>query len=255
VYQIKNLLNNKLYVGSTCTSFWRRFYSHYCKLTSNKHHSVHLQNAWNKYGAENFQFQIIEECVKDKNTVLNREQFYIDNFKPEYNECPIARSILGRKMKDKTKKILSEQRIGRKNYSYDFTEYALYNPKNGLIFGTKNEFKLKYNFGYSSSIVICNNKGRSYKGWICLGIKNDIKNKSLEELDNLYIERMKFIHKNRRSKIIFNFKNDYTSEIFSGNIHEFLEKYNLKLKSIRKICCKNNNSRNSLFGWKCINPI
>lgn len=82
VYAITNINNNKKYIGSTKESFYRRIQKHLSLLKRNKHHSIKLQNAYNKYGISNFSFSIIEEI--DKNRLdLNkyteeREQYYID---------------------------------------------------------------------------------------------------------------------------------------------------------------------------------
>lgn len=48
VYMIKNVLNNHKYIGST-KNFKQRLKQHLSDLRNNKHHSPHLQAAWNKY--------------------------------------------------------------------------------------------------------------------------------------------------------------------------------------------------------------
>ena len=63
-------------------------------MRRNKHINNHLQNAWNKYGRENFIFRIIEE-VEDKTKLIEREQYYIDILVPQYNKRTIANSNLG----------------------------------------------------------------------------------------------------------------------------------------------------------------
>ena len=70
IYQIVNSVNNKRYIGSS-TNIIQRFRTHCSNLKHNKHSNLHLQNAWNKYGLDAFQFEIIEECSKDK--LLERE--------------------------------------------------------------------------------------------------------------------------------------------------------------------------------------
>jgi group I intron endonuclease len=76
IYKIINLINNKVYVGSTQKSFISRYKSHYEKLRINKHIGyLHLQNAVNKYGIENFKFEILEECEKEQ--CIEKETFWI----------------------------------------------------------------------------------------------------------------------------------------------------------------------------------
>ena len=46
------------------------------------HGNIHLQHAWNKYGEDNFEFSIIEEC--DIELLDEREIFWIDKLKSYY---------------------------------------------------------------------------------------------------------------------------------------------------------------------------
>ncbi len=87
IYKITNIINNKIYIGSSI-SLNRRKYCHFYHLNNNKHHSKYLQNAWNKYGKENFIFEIIKECTKEE--LILTEQYYIDLYKPVYNMNKIA---------------------------------------------------------------------------------------------------------------------------------------------------------------------
>ena len=60
IYRIRNVVNQKFYVGST-TNSKERFRTHRNKLRSGKHHTPHLQAAWTKYGEECFVFEVVEE--------------------------------------------------------------------------------------------------------------------------------------------------------------------------------------------------
>ena len=112
IYKIINLINGKIYVGSA-VNFKNLFKLHLTRLKSNKHHSSILQNSWNKYGGENFKFEIIEEC--DKLDLIKREQYYIDTLKPFYNICKIAGNSLGRVVTDETREKLKKSSTGRKH--------------------------------------------------------------------------------------------------------------------------------------------
>lgn len=64
VYCIENLVNSKCYVGSaggTKRGIRKRWSSHVFEFNANKHGNSHLQNAWNKYGAQNFLFYVLEQ--------------------------------------------------------------------------------------------------------------------------------------------------------------------------------------------------
>ena len=73
---IFNIVNNKCYVGST-KNFRKRKFEHFRVLRNNKHHSKHLQRAWNKYKEENFSFSILER-VEDLSTLIDREMYWIE---------------------------------------------------------------------------------------------------------------------------------------------------------------------------------
>ena len=60
IYKIRNLVNDKFYVGSTMDTR-ERFRTHRKKLRNNKHHNAYLQASWNKYGEEKFVFEVVEE--------------------------------------------------------------------------------------------------------------------------------------------------------------------------------------------------
>lgn len=107
IYMITNKKNNKIYIGSAAF-FDKRVGDHVTNLRKNRHHNIHLQRAWNEYGEENFSFRILE-TVDTKENLRNREQYYIDLYKPfihtiGYNMCPLAeRNRFGMKMPESAK--------------------------------------------------------------------------------------------------------------------------------------------------------
>lgn len=167
IYRIKNLINNFCYYGSAY-SFPLRVYKHKNLLNKNKHCNLILQNAWNKYGEENFKFEIIEEAL-EKSNLLEREQFYLDFFNPEYNISKVAgggniygeylplrvknkiskttsdgrrkgenHSQFGTKRSDKTKNKISNSLKGEKNYM--FGKVGNKHPNYGKIPWNKGKF-------------------------------------------------------------------------------------------------------------------
>ena len=77
IYQIKCLSNNKIYIGSSI-NIYQRWKNHKWNLNKNTHHSIHLQNCWNKYGESNFEFKILLIC--DQHNNLFYEQRFIDAY-------------------------------------------------------------------------------------------------------------------------------------------------------------------------------
>lgn len=115
VYMIKNIINNKIYIGSSF-NVYQRWKRHLNELKQNKHHSLKLQRSYNKYGINNFVFEILEICSQD--LLSEREQFWINHFNSYKNGYNVSFSttkpMLGRKHTEETKKIMSEKRIGIK---------------------------------------------------------------------------------------------------------------------------------------------
>ena len=98
VYKIINMVNGKIYVGSS-VDIYNRWYHHKRDLNNNMHGNVYLQNAWNKYGGNNFDFVIIEEC--EPVYQFEREQFYLNSFSPfDNNGYNIIRQISKEYMSD-----------------------------------------------------------------------------------------------------------------------------------------------------------
>lgn len=52
------------------------------------------------YNYENFSLEILEYC--DRSIVINREQYYLDKYEPEYNILTKAGSSLGFKHSEQT---------------------------------------------------------------------------------------------------------------------------------------------------------
>lgn len=97
IYRIENTKNQKYYIGSS-VNIKKRWRDHIKYLTTGTHHCSHLQNAWNKYGANTFVFSIVE--LVDKKNLLLTEQIHLNNaFETgmQYNTNRIAGSSLGTK--------------------------------------------------------------------------------------------------------------------------------------------------------------
>lgn len=110
VYQIRNLANDRCYIGSTLAAL-KRWRDHRSQLRGNRHHSIILQRAWCKYGEDAFVFEILEECQPER--CLEREQHYLDVLNPAYNICRIAGNRLGVSHSEESKIKMSINRIGK----------------------------------------------------------------------------------------------------------------------------------------------
>ena len=92
IYMIKNLINDKFYIGSS-NNIIKRWSRHKDELKRGIHHSKYLQNAYDKYGKQNFEWLILSYEFEEN--LINSEQIYIDCYNPCYNMCKTAKSCLG----------------------------------------------------------------------------------------------------------------------------------------------------------------
>ena len=105
VYEIRNTLNDKVYVGSS-VNVKKRITSHRGYLTRREHPSLHLQAAWDKYGSEAFVFKQLIVC--DKKDILFYEQRIMDGYKANqrefgYNTRIVVESCAGLKLSESHK--------------------------------------------------------------------------------------------------------------------------------------------------------
>lgn len=89
IYSITHTASGRQYIGSS-VCIYQRWRKHKQALKRGKHHSVYLQRAWNKYGADEFQFCIIEHCELEK--LKEREQYFLDTCNPKFNGAKSANS-------------------------------------------------------------------------------------------------------------------------------------------------------------------
>lgn len=61
IYTVTNSINGKMYIGYG-KNVRKRLKWHSCLLTNNKHPNDRLQKSFNKYGKENFKFELLVEC-------------------------------------------------------------------------------------------------------------------------------------------------------------------------------------------------
>lgn len=111
VYKIVNNVNKKVYIGQSI-NIKARWKDHINSLNRKDSHCTILQRAWDKYGEENFSFEILELCPEDMLDEI--ETKYIDI----YDSCNKGYNIEsgGNKNKclsDKTKQKLREAHLGK----------------------------------------------------------------------------------------------------------------------------------------------
>lgn len=125
IYRIRNLRNQKSYVGQAALSFEKRFKEHRHYLRHGKHHSRHLQRAWDRYGEQALAFEVIEEISRGQKSergfaqvLSEREQFHMGVLRTTdplfgYNVSPRAGSQLGYRHSEESRRRMSEAGRGR----------------------------------------------------------------------------------------------------------------------------------------------
>lgn len=123
IYKIRNIINDDYYLGRTIHLEKRKYY-HFHFLSKNYHVNRILQNAYNKYGKENFVFEIFKET--NKANMVYDEQYFLVFYKGKYNisdsaYTPPSRSMkgvlnprYGASISDEQKKKTSEFHKGKK---------------------------------------------------------------------------------------------------------------------------------------------
>ena len=112
IYKITCTANGKIYIGSSNNCEHRWMY-HRRDLRGGRHHSIYLQRAWNKYGEKSFMFEVIELVMPW--SLLDREQYWLDKLKPEFNVSSLAQcpsSWKGRKHTPETRAKISAANMG-----------------------------------------------------------------------------------------------------------------------------------------------
>lgn len=190
IYQIRNTINNKCYIGSSrCIE--KRWRTHKSELKHNKHDNTHLQRAWDKYGKDNFVFEVLEEVPVDK--LIEVEQQYLDviklmsNFYYNGNYDAVKAGMSGRKHTNESKKRISDalkltdisatcaktwitRRInGTIKSHYNTKILSFRNRLTGEIFkGLQSDFINKYNLNRPHVTAIINGDRPSHKNWILI---------------------------------------------------------------------------------------
>ncbi len=137
IYMIRNKVNNNVYIGQAVDIYYRWKWGHINYLNKNIHSNEHLQRAWNKYGQNNFEFKIIEECLKEQ---LNEKEIYwiayYDSFNNGYNQTLGGSGNLGLQHSEETKEKIRNFHLGKKlsnDTKKKISDYFKDNPSNSFL--------------------------------------------------------------------------------------------------------------------------
>ncbi len=176
VYTITNLVNGKIYVGSCSSNITQRLCNHRNELKRGIHKNSYLQRSYNKYGKDNFVYEVLEYHLPEY--CVSMEQYWTNslgvlNRSLGYNIAPVAGSSLGQKRTKEQCENISKSVKGKRKGSL--------NPNFGKTWSNETREKIA-------------NSTRN-KGVLKLDINNNIlaEYKSLSEagrLNNLYSDHI-----------------------------------------------------------------
>jgi len=207
IYIIKNIENNKSYIGSA-KSILSRLYNHKYQLDRNKHFNKHLQSSYNKYGSEKFTFDILKE-VDIKNLEIF-EEFFIKEYKTNnpnfgYNKRLDCKTNLGLKFSKEHIDNLRKSHIGNRQSEESKRKIAESQYKKVYKINDKFEIIQEYksiieaandnNMNSTSISACCRGKLNSSGGYYWSFVDNYDKNKEYKEISKI-VKHKKFIYKN-----------------------------------------------------------
>lgn len=171
IYKIICTKNSRYYIGSA-KNIKRRWNRHLNDLKNNKHVNIHMQRAYNKYGKDSFNIEILEYC--NECDILIREQFYLDKMMPYIDNFNIGEKAIGgdniTHHPDRDNIVLKMKNALYNRYENQTEEDKLKRSLN--IMGEKNP-----NFGNK-----WNNQQRERMSKQRKGLDSKIKGKSFEEI-------------------------------------------------------------------------
>lgn len=196
-----NVVNGHTYVGSTSTSFEKRWYGHIIALKGKYHPNRYLQRAWDKYKQNSFVFESLQ-VLTDASEILASEQIWIDALLPEYNLAPVAGSTRGyrynlesstidkmkeqrqdpiyrKQQSDKQKSVmqdLSIRKVAVNNLTASMARRVQTQAQKWIVTSPQGEqrhilnlalFCRENNLSKGSMQGVANGTRRHYKGWTC----------------------------------------------------------------------------------------
>jgi len=165
IYKITNQKTGKYYVGSSVDIF-ERWNEHKRSLVEGKHINPKLQGSWNKHGAENFKFEVIEDLGDiSRKSLLEVEQKYLEaakiNQSSTYNIKFVANG-----WDWESGFLMASIRRGSRHNNYNSQIYTFSHLVTGEEFtGTKCDFYTKYKLDKSTVRRVIKGTFKTVKGW------------------------------------------------------------------------------------------
>lgn len=114
IYRIRNLVNNKVYVGST-SNLRQRFFEHRSDLRCRTHYNPHLLQSWGKHGEAAFVFEPLV-LLGPSDSLVEYEQVALDAYPAylRYNLGSCAIPPKGRIWSQQSREKQRQNRLGKR---------------------------------------------------------------------------------------------------------------------------------------------
>jgi hypothetical protein len=166
IYKIINQKTKDYYVGSS-SEIPRRWRRHVEMLDGNRHVNKKLQNAWNKYGKDCFEFFVVEQLTEAQ-SLIEVEQRYLDVASSEQSKTyNLKFKANGWDWKNNRETLIASLPHGAYHKDYDSTIYEFVNESGETFKGTRCDFYTKYGLRTVKHHIraLITGKRKTVKGW------------------------------------------------------------------------------------------
>lgn len=234
---------NTFYVGLAKSFFNKRWLKHLSDLRLNRHHSVYLQNTYNKYGHKGIKFKILE-FIKNKSDFSEKEKYWIKKLNSYHNGFNLTEGGEDFQITEEIRKKMIENSALRGKHGKD-------HPMSTKVY----RYDLEGNYiDYFESLTdAANFLGINYTG-ITHAI-NDSNMKQYKHFQWFYtfqgdrIPSVKYWYENRHKKVVMlDIETNKRIRIFKS-VTEAANYLNTSTTNISK-ACKNNKYSCKGYKWK-----
>lgn len=181
IYIVKNNITDNYYIGQTIKSLYERKLSH---IRESKRSNFYFHKALNKYGIDNFTWEILEHC--DSKEELDEMEFHYikqyNSMRPNgYNLTYGGDGVVGFKFTDESKHKLSKLHKGRKMSEIArqrlILNHADFSGKNNPMYGVPSPMKGKNHSEETIRRISIKLKGKKFSEEHKKKLSNSAKNR------------------------------------------------------------------------------